>query len=162
MTTLIKEETPQFRCLMVSTKSKTKNCPYICLQLYQQAHNIHKRRICWTIWACNNRRSKIDDTEASSTDDNGTVTHSTNSIALKKMLAEQVYPDTFEPSHATQCLCTSNTNPMHSSWSTNHSLHKMKPQLALHALDQYDNWQRGFTSCFPKTIPDCNEESLMG
>ena len=26
----------------------------------------------------------IDDTEASSTDDNGTVTHSTNSIALKK------------------------------------------------------------------------------
>ena len=32
----------------------------------------------------------IDDTEASSTDDNGTVTHSTNSIAGKKMLTEQV------------------------------------------------------------------------
>ena len=41
----------------------------------------------------------IDEKEASSTYSDETDALSTNSIALKKMLVEQVHPDTFEPSH---------------------------------------------------------------
>ena len=91
----------------------------------------------------------IGDTEASSPDGNETLTHSTNSITLKKMLAEQVHPDTFKPSHYTLplhiqqkgwCTPTRIQVTVCSRWDFNWH----------YTPGQYENWHRGFTSCLPK------------
>ena len=105
MTTPIKEETPQSRCLTVYTRSKTKKTVPILVSNYTNKHiTFTKGEYVGQFEPSTIEDPTIDDTEASSPDDNGPVTHSTNSIAQKKMLAERVYPDTFEPSHHTLSL----------------------------------------------------------
>ena len=59
-----------------------------------------------------------------------TETHQTNSITLKKMMAEAVTPDTFNPPH--HDLSQTVQNELISYYGNmNPNLHKMKPQLEL-------------------------------
>ena len=72
---------------MASTKSKENICQYTCFKFYKQTCNLSQRRICGILEPALTNDTTIDETEA----------HHTNSIALQKVMAEQVKPDVFDP-----------------------------------------------------------------
>ena len=59
-------------------------------------------------------------------------THQANSVTLKKMVAETVTPDTFNPPCIMNYPKLSNMNSMPYYRNINPNLQRMKPQLELH------------------------------
>ena len=74
----------------------------------------------------------IDETVNASTDNNDNTPLTSNSIALNKMLGEQVQPDILSTLTVTLCPHIFRRNLIHFYMNTNHSLHRMKLQWAQH------------------------------
>ena len=62
---------------------------HLSFQLYKQAYNFPQRRVCWLLELTLIDDKTIDQSEA----------HSTNSVTLQKMMAEQIKLETFDPPH---------------------------------------------------------------
>ena len=87
--------------------------------------------------------------------------HSTNSVTTKRMMAEEVKPDTFHPPHhklkpsiESKFRCTPERIcfSIHKRWNINRN----------NSSHRNDNWHRYLWSCISEAIPNCYEELSMG
>ena len=88
-------------------------------------------------------------------------THQTNSVTLKKMMAEMITPETFNPPH--HALSTAVQNDLELLLLEYESqFTKDEPSIGTTPLTQHDNSYRHLQTCFSKTLPHSYGTLPMG